>query len=211
MRLFHARYSRSTRVLWALNELGLNAEIVSIALHPSSLRSAEYLRLNPLGRVPTFEINGLTLHESAAIVQFLAGHHADAGIAVSDGDRDYPMYLNWLHFGEASLMRDVSGVARNVFALPPERRCADALATARDALFHTLGVLDLWLVGRAYLIGPRFTAADIVTGYPLLLLAHMEHAHGREDFALSERFPNVFEYQTKLLARPAVQAALARE
>jgi glutathione S-transferase len=100
--LWHCPDARSFRVLWALEELGLPYELHLLPF-PPRVRAPVYLEINPLGTIPAFRDGATFMTESAAIVEYLATRHPDGGLAIAPDEPAYGAWLNWLHFGEATL------------------------------------------------------------------------------------------------------------
>jgi glutathione S-transferase len=194
--LWHCPDTRSFRVLWALEELGLPYELHLLPFPPRE-RAPEYLKVNPLGTIPAFRDGETFMTESAAIVQYLAARHQPNQLLVSEQDSAYGAWLNWLHFGEATLTFPQTLVLR-YRKFQPGR--ADAVADDYARWFMSrLRQVDRALVQSEWLCAKRFTAADISVGYALLLADYLR---------LSERFTQpVADYWARLRVRPAFLAA----
>ena len=101
----HLNNSRSQRVLWLLEELGLAYEIKRYERDPSTLRAPSSLRdVHPLGKSPVITDGALTLAESGAIIEYLVDHHPEAKLAPPPGTPERVRYLYWLHYAEGSAM-----------------------------------------------------------------------------------------------------------
>jgi glutathione S-transferase len=100
--LYHCAAARSFRPLWTLEELGLPYDLKMLPF-PPRLLAKEYLGLNPLGTIPLLLDGGTRMTESAAISQYLATRYGPTPLAVGVNEPDFGAYLNWLHFGEATL------------------------------------------------------------------------------------------------------------
>ena len=163
--LYHAFNARSFRPLWALEALGVPYELKMLPFPPRVL-ARDYLAINPLGTIPALIEGDLRMTESAAICQYLADRHGQGTLSVAPGDRDYGAYLNWLHFGEATLTFPQTLVLRY------RRFEKDRAPLAADDYAK-------WFLARARAVGPaldkgficagRFTAADIAKGYAFKL------------------------------------------
>ncbi len=202
LHLYHCANARSFRVLWLLEELGL-----SYALHvmqfPPRQHAPEYLALNPEGTVPYLVDGDTTLSESIAILQYLDRVHGTGRFSFAPGDQDYAPWLNWLLFGEASLMPPLATILRYRFFAPEEGR-NEAVAAAHEALLRDrLRALESLLAGRDFLCQRGFSTADISVGYVLLLA----HAIGLGTF-LGEATER---YWQRLKSRPAFRAAHIRQ
>jgi glutathione S-transferase len=194
--LWHSPDARSFRVLWALEELGLPYDLHLLPFPPRA-RAPEYLQVNPLGTIPAMRDGATFMTESAAIVQYLATRYGPTDLVVSVDDPAYGAWLNWLHFGEATLTFPQTLVLR-YRQLEPGR--AEHVADDYARWFMSrLRHVDRALQAGGWLCAGRFTAADISVGYALLLANHLK---------LNERFtPAVTDYWLRVSARPAFQAA----
>ncbi|MDE2486040.1 MAG: glutathione S-transferase family protein [Alphaproteobacteria bacterium] len=196
IRLYHCPDARSFRVLWALEELGLPYEL-EILPFPPRAQAPEYLEVNPLGTIPAM-IDGPTfMTESAAIVQYLVTRYGPTELAVEAEDAAYGTWLNWLHFGEATLTFPQTLVLR-YRRFEPGRAEAVADDYARWFLSR-LKHVDRALAQDEWLCAGRFTAADVSVGYALLLANHLK--------LLEHASPAVLAYWERLQARPAFLAA----
>ena len=196
IQLWHCPDARSFRVLWALEELGLDYDLRLLPF-PPRLHAPEYLDVNPLGTIPAFRDGDTFMTESAAILQYLVARYPDAGLGVPVEDPAYGAWLNWLHFGEATLTFPQTLVLR-YRTLEPGRAEVAAEDYARWFLSR-LRHVDGALAASEWLCAGRFTVADISVGYALLLANHLR---------LSEQFsPTVQAYWARLKTRPAFAAA----
>lgn len=201
MKLYHSKGSRSTRVLWLLEELGLDYQLEVLPFEPKALRSADYLQLSPFGKVPVLVDDSVTMFESVAIMQYLLEHFDDGRLRPTHESRHYGEFLQWLHFGEATLMQPIAQMAQHLFILPEAERRPERVEEAKRAFWHLAKGLEEKLTHTEYLVGNKFSAADIVVGYTV-------HA-ARQLGALPEEFKALDAYVERLLARPAFQKALA--
>jgi glutathione S-transferase len=194
--LYHCPDARSFRPLWALEELGLPYEL-HILPFPPRIEAPEYLAINPLGTIPAL-IDGPTfMTESAAIVQYLATRYGPTDLAVDVDDPAHGAWLNWLHFGEATLTFPQTLVLR-YRTFEPGRAEVAADDYARWFLSR-LKHVDRALAEAEWLCAGRFTAADISVGYALLLADHLK--------LLGNVSPAIADYWARLKGRPAFQAA----
>jgi glutathione S-transferase len=200
--LYHCMSARSFRPLWALEELRLPYSLVMLPFPPRSLARG-YLEKNPLGTVPAFFDDELRMTESAAICQYLAAKHSPGALDVAPHEGDYGAYLNWLHFGEATLTFPQSIVLRYSRFETGERRMPQVVEDYTRWFLGRLRSIEAALADRAFLCAGRFTAADISVGYALMLA---------EQLGLAPRFaPAVHGYWTRLQARDGYQRALAAQ
>lgn len=200
IKLYHCTDARSFRPLWALEEMGLAYELIVMPF-PPRYRAKEYMAVNPLGTIPALEDGSTFMTESAAIVQYLVTRHGPSPLAVAVDDPAYGIWLNWLHFGEATLTFPQTLVLRYRRFEPGK---AEVVADDYAKWFLArLRAVDRALQGGEWLCAGRFTAADISVGYALLLA---------ENLGLDAEFsPAVAAYWARLKARPAFQAAKAAQ
>lgn len=200
--LFHCMSARSFRPLWALEELGLPYTLQMLPF-PPRVHAREYMKINVLGTVPTMVDGAITMTESAAICHYLATRTGPTRLSISSGDPEYGPFLNWLHFGEATLTFPQTIMLRYGRFEPAERRLPQAEADYRRWFLARLKGIDTVLSERRYLCGPEFTVADISVGYALMLADYLGLA---QDFSVP-----VLAYWQRLQAREGFQRALAAQ
>jgi glutathione S-transferase len=200
IRLYHCTDARSFRPLWALEELGLAYEL-TVMPFPPRYRAKEYMTVNPLGTIPAMIDGGTFMTESSAIVQYLVTRYGPGPLAVETSEPAYGAWLNWLHFGEATLTFPQTLVLRYRRFEPGK---AEVVADDYAKWFLArLRAVDRALQGADWLCAGRFTAADISVGYALLLAAQLD---------LDTEFtPAVATYWARLQGRPGFQAAKASQ
>ena len=200
MKIHHAPNSRSVRALWLFNELGLPYELEIYPLGDKSMRTPEYLKVHPLGRVPALEDGDLTIFESGAIVQYVLDKYGDGTMVPATRSPDYPTYLQWLHYAEGMIMPQVNIIVVETIFLPEERRNQTNVDRATKLLTRMLTAVDIHVQEREFLAG-GFSGADIMTGHACIV-------SGRLGADISDK-PNVAAYIDRLEARPALQKAWA--
>ncbi|MGH8809012.1 MAG: glutathione S-transferase family protein [Noviherbaspirillum sp.] len=171
--LYHCVSARSFRPLWALEELGLKYALKMLPFPPRVL-AREFLEINPLGTVPAFFDGRMRMTESAAICQYLVTRYGPTPLDVTPQEPDFGAYLNWLHFGEATLTFPQTIVLRYGRFEPPERRLPQAEDDYRKWFLARLRAIDAVVSDKAYLCADRFTAADISVGYALMLAEYLQ-------------------------------------
>lgn len=197
--LYHCVSARSFRPLWALEELGLDYELKMLPFPPRA-KAREYLQSNLLGTIPLLCDGDVRMTESAAICQYLVTRYGPTPLAVSVEEPDFGAYLNWLHFGEATLTFPQTIVLRYGRLEPPERRLPQAEEDYRRWFLARLRGVEAVLSTQSYLCAGRFTAADISVGYALMLAEYL---------GLQEQFPHcVRAYWERLRQREAFARAL---
>jgi glutathione S-transferase len=201
MKLYHCHNARSFRVLWALEELGIGYELVMLPFPPRQLEP-DYLEVNPLGTVPALVDGAVRMTESAAICHYLA-QMAGSPLSVGPQEEAYPVFLNWLHFGEATLTFPQTIVLRYERFEPEETRNFAVGSDYRRWFLSRLRAVEAALGDRSFLCADRFTVADISVGYALMLGATLgldSHYH-----------EHVSAYWERLQDRTGFQLALASQ
>jgi glutathione S-transferase len=164
MKLYGFGATRSLRVLWVLNELGVEFEFVPVNLRAGEHLLPQFLQLNPAGKVPVLVDGNNVLTESAAIVLYLAEKYPNKGLLPVDLTLRAQVY-RWVLFAVTELEQPLWRMTRHTFLYPKDQRSpADIVLAAED--FATVAkVLDQHMIGRQFIVGDRLTAADCVTAY----------------------------------------------
>ena len=200
--LYHCVSARSFRPLWLMEEMGLSYELHMLPFPPRVLQRS-YLEENPLGTVPLLIDGETRMSESAAMCEYLAVRYGPTPLNVSADEADFGAYLNFLHFGEATLTFPQTLVLRYQHFESAERLQPQVVEDYAKWFLARLRTLEPRLQAHEFLCADRFTAADVSVGYALLLAQHL---------ALNERFtPAVAAYWQRLQARDAYQRALQRQ
>jgi glutathione S-transferase len=201
LKLYHCRDARSLRPLWALEEMGLDCELVTLRF-PPRLHHPEYLDVNPLGTVPTFVDGDSVLTESSAICEYLGRRYGPTDLVVREDEPQFGAYLNWMYRSDATLTFPQTLVLRYTRLEPPERRQPQVAEDYAIWYLSRLRAVEAALAGHDHLVADRFTMADITVGYALYLGSTL---------GLDERYkPNCRRYLARLEERPAFQRARAR-
>ena len=211
----HLNNSRSQRILWLLEELGLPYEVVRYQRDPQTmLAPPELKQIHPLGKSPVVTVDGLTLAESGAIIETLVERYGDGRLAPPAGSAEAVRYRYWLHYAEGSampplLLKLVFGRIKKAdmpfFAKP----IADGIADKATASFiqpqidQHLAFMEAELQQRDWFAGPEFTAADVQMSFPL------EAAQSRAGLT-PQTHPRLADWLARIHARPAYQRAIER-
>ncbi|HEX5512838.1 MAG TPA: glutathione S-transferase family protein [Gammaproteobacteria bacterium] len=197
--LYHCMSARSFRPLWMLEELGMPYQLVMLPFPPRVL-ARSYLESNPLGTIPLLLDGQTRMTESAAICQYLCAKRAPTPLQVEPAEAEFGAYLNYLHFGEATLTFPQTLVLRYSRFEPAERRQPTVAEDYAKWFLARLRTLEPLLTTQTYLCAGRFTAADVSVGYALLLAQHL---------GLAPRFtPAVAAYWERLQQRDGYIRAL---
>lgn len=193
--LWHCKDSRSLRALWALEELGLPYRL-HLLRFPPRLFAPEFLGVNPLGTVPYLVDGAVRMTESCAIVHYLC-----EGTALGPDATERADWLNWTYHGDATLTFPQTLVLRYARLEPPERRQPQVAEDYAHWFHARLKLVNARLEQGDWLVGGRFTGADICVGYALYLADVLGLATGFK--------PQTRAYLDRLMARPAFLRANA--
>ncbi len=198
--LHHCEGARSFRCLWAAEEAGFALDLKMWPFPPRWL-AKEFKDVNPLGTIPAWEEDGHLLTESAAICQRIA---QGTPLEIRAEERDYLPYLNWLHRSDATLTFPLTIVLRYTRLEPKERRLPQAVEDYKGFfLGRAKSIEEALSDGRAWLVGDRFTVADICVGYAV----HLSATFGFD----AELGPLTQSWYARLKDRPGFKSARARE
>tara|TARA_B100001175_G_C19400984_1_gene586245 strand:+ start:260 stop:865 length:606 start_codon:yes stop_codon:yes gene_type:complete len=198
LKLYFAPNSRAVKIAWLLEELSLTYEIEKYSVGDRALRTPEYYKIHPMGRIPVLEDGSVRIYESGAIVEYLLARYGKGKFLPQIDEPSFPEYLQWLHYAEGSIMQQVNVLVVETILLPPERKNDVNVARATKLLNVALGNVDNRLQDREYLTG-TFTGADIMTG-------HACFASEKAGANISE-MKNLTAYIHRLLERPALKKA----
>lgn len=184
--------SRGQIVRWMLEELGEPYETVLLD-YGTSMKSPEYLAINPMGKVPAITHRGVVVTEGAAICAYLADAFPEKGLAPPPQDPQRAPYYRWMFFAAGPVEAAVTAKALGLLA-PPER----SMTVGYGSFDDTIGALESAVSGRDHICGDRFTAADVYVGAQI--------AWGLQFNTIPER-PAFRDYASRIQARPAYQRA----
>lgn len=196
LKLYHLEQSRSLRILWLLEELGLDYELKTYSRDPETLRAPASLgERAPMPKSPIIEDDGRVLVESGAIIDYLTEVKANGELAHGPESSHYPEYRQWLHFTEGSLMCPLV-----YHLIASAMGCEhEGLQSFTDGEIATyLGFLTRQLERHDYLVADAFSAADVQMSFPL------EFAEAR---GVLKDYPVLQRYLQRLQARPAYRRA----
>jgi glutathione S-transferase len=193
----HLNNSKSQRILWVLEELGLDYDI-TFYQRAQGFAPPEMRKIHPLGKAPSVEIDGKVMAESGAIVEFLVDRFGAGKLAPARSSDDYGHYLEMLHYAEGSAsMPVVFPLFLGAFGVQSEAFQGYATAQIALQLDYVSGVL----AGREYLVGDDFTAADLQLAFILQTARGLGFLKDR---------PDLLAYLARLEARPAYARAIEK-
>ena len=192
---FYAPHTRASGTLALFEELGVDYDLHLLSLKAGTQRAPEYLAVNPMGKVPAIVHDGALVAEQPAVFIYLADLYADKGLAPSIGDPLRGPYLRWLVFYGSCFEPAIVDRAMKREPAPPSTSPYGSWEQVLDAL-------TAQLEKGPYLFGERFTAADVLWGTAL---------NWTTRFQLVPELPVIRGYIDRVLARPAMQRALAKD
>src|SRR5665213_3120477 len=194
--LYHAAPSRSSIVLWMLEELGQPYDIKLIKLSAGDNLKPDYLAINPMGKVPALKHGDTVITEAAAICTYLADEFPGAKLNIPIGTPRRGVYLKWLFFGPSCIEPAV--IDR---AAPRKEEARRGMLGYGD--FDTvMNVVAQAVVKGPWLMGEQFTAADVIVGSNIRWGMIFKMIPPRQEF---------IDYAARIAARPAAQRAEAKD
>src|SRR4051812_42160918 len=164
--------ARWFRPLWALEELGLPYELKMLPF-PPRVYAKDYLAINPLGTIPLLLDGETRMTESAAIAQYLVTRYGPTLLNVGVDEPAYGAFLNWLHFGEATLTFPQTLYLRYTYLEPEGKKQPQVASDYAKWFLGRLRAIESVVSTNETICAGRFTAADISVGYALLLASRI--------------------------------------
>ena len=209
----HLKNSRSMRIIWLMEELGLDYELKTYDRDPNSqLAPADYRSLHPLGKAPIVTVNDKTLAETGAIVEYFLDLHPGSPLRPEVGSNERVPYQYWMHAAEGSLMPLL--IMQLFFSrmettppFPIKQIVKVVTGKVRDfyltpSLTSMLSYIEETLGRSKYFAGEQLTGADIMMSFPLE--AAMERAN------VGIELPNIAKWLEGIHSRPAYKAAIEK-
>ncbi|HEX5776500.1 MAG TPA: glutathione S-transferase [Caulobacteraceae bacterium] len=195
----HLNESRSQRILWLLEELGLDYEIRKYERDPATrLAPAELKAVHPLGKSPVISDGDRVIHESGAIIDYVIRWHGGGRLAPAADKTAYDEYQMWLHYAEGSAMLPLLLL---MYVMRLGEAGSPLHPRIESEIANHLGYIDQSLSGKAFLLGEELSGADIQMSF----VAEVAKAFGK-----LPAYPNMAAWIERLHARPAWQAALEK-
>lgn len=164
MKLYFAPKTRATRPRWLLEELGVPYELVNIDLEKGEHKQLPYLRVHPLGQVPALVDDDVTVYESIAICMYLADKFIEKKLAPAFGAPERAAYYQWMLFAAATLEPPIGEYFLHSQGLPADKRNPETATRAKEKALAAIKAVEHAMLGKMYLVGEKFSAADIVVG-----------------------------------------------
>jgi len=204
LKLFFAPGACSRVALIALEEIGLPFETHIVAFMAGEHRKADYLALNPSGKVPLLITDGRPLSQNVAILSFLARSFPDAGLLPFSGDPDADaQILSWLARCASDLHPLVTRIRIPAFFCDLPEAPARVRAMAEVSMAAQLAPIEAMLADRPWLLGDRWSLVDAYVHWIWFRISGAGFETGS--------FPNIADFNRRVEERPAVRRAIARE
>lgn len=195
----HLNNSRSHRILWLLEELGLDYDVVKYERDPQTrLAPASLKEVHPLGKAPVIDDDGVRVAESGAIIEYVLHRYGEGRLRPKDTEPHYIAYLQWMHFAEGSAMLPL---LLGLYVGRLGEAGAPLHPRINGEIANHLGYMDRALEGREYFLGFDFSGADIQMSFPA------EVAAARH---LLLPYENLAAFVDRVRARPAYKRAVER-
>jgi glutathione S-transferase len=199
MRLYEFGPTRALRARWALQELGVEFEAVSVNMRAGEHLRPEFLKLNPAAKLPVLVDGDQVLTESAAIVLYLAEKYPQGKLLPSDLMQRAQAY-RWLLFTVTELEQPLWRMARHEFLYPKEKRSPQEIQLAREDFRPMIEVLDRHMQGRKYVVGDSVAVTDFVLAFTL---------DWANEVSLLDDFPGLRQYMENMYRRPKAVMRIA--
>ena len=200
LKLYGTPPTRALRVIWLLNELGLEYEMVPVDLLRGEQRKLDFLTLTPAAKVPVLVDGDLVITESAAIQLYLAEKNPEADYIPTTVEGRAQMY-RWIFFLVTEIEQPLWRIARHTFIYPENQRLPQDIDLARQEGIEMVAVLERHMKDREFLVGDRLSVADFTAAYTL------DWANEEQ---MLENAPRLKAYLESLYARPKAPPTIAR-
>lgn len=198
--LHHLNKSRSKRIIWLLEELGVDYQVIAYQRDSVTfLAPPELKAIHPLGKSPVIEADGKVIAESGAITEYLIAKYAPQRLAPAQESAEYVEYLQWLHFAESS---GILPLLLKVFLTKDGTQTQFLAQYAESEINKVVGYLDQSLQGKNYLVGDTLSGADIMNSFIVEIV---------QQFGLLEQYPNLARYADTLASHPSFVKAQVLE
>jgi glutathione S-transferase len=199
MKLYEFAPTRSIRVRWTLQELGVEYESIPVNLIAGEHRRPEFLKINPAGKIPVLVDGDLVLTESVAIVLYLAEKYRQKGLLPTNLT-ERAQVNRWLLFAATELEQPLWRISRHTALYPEDQRLPGDVPIASQEFEAMAAVLEGHMQGRQFVVGDNVTVADFVVAYTL---------DWGNEARLLDGFPQLLAYVKRMYARPNAPPRIA--
>jgi glutathione S-transferase len=193
--------TRSFRVIWLLEELGLPYQVRAVDLRQRQA-DADFMAHNPAGFMPAIDDDGVAMVDSIAITEYILARYGNGKLAPAPADANFPTYQQFLHLGESGLAAYLNVVVAMRFMTPEAERATVNTRGVEYLFFNRLSLVTRQLAQTPMIAGKDFTAADISVEYALGMAERLGYG--------DKLGPEIKAYRERLSVRPAYKAALAK-
>ena len=194
MELYGAGHSRWAKCYWMLKELGKDFQECPVNFMEGELRSPKFLALNPFGKMPVLKDGDVTLFESTAILNYLGEKFPESGLTPKGGTVERAYYDQWNSYCTTELEQPLWRITKHTVILPEAYRIPADVELAKKDFAYNAKIMDQQLGTKKYLVGDRFTAADITLAYTLGWAIELK---------LLTPYANLLRYTKETHSRPA--------
>ena len=195
----HLNESRSRRITWLLEELGLDYTVHAYQRNPKTrLAPPELEKIHPLGKAPVIRDGDEVIFESGAIIEYLVRKYGNGRLAPASDSRDYNRYLQFLHYAEGSAMLPLM---LKLYTSRLGEGAAPLQPRIESEMQRHLGFLNSELAGRDYFIGNELTGADVQLSFAVQMAVK---------FCGEEAYPNLAAFVRRIEARDAYRRAIEK-
>ena len=198
--IYHLETSRSERIVWLMEELGLEYKLERFPRESTAAAPAPLKAIHGLGKAPVIRDGDTVLAESGAIVEYIVNRYGAGRLAPTPEAPAYPRYLYWLHFAEGSLMSLM--LISLVLSRIPEAGASAVTARIGDRVKQMLAFVNVELGDGPWFAGDTFSAADVMMTFPFTTMRHFLDVD-------TSPYPNIVAYLQRIEARPAYRQAMA--
>jgi glutathione S-transferase len=199
IKLYFAPRTRSVRILWLLEELGLPYQLERVEFIPTARKF--FIQQTPTGKLPTIEDGDVVMFESGAIAEYILERYGKGRLAPPVGSPGRAQFLQWMHFADSTLFAPFGVLVWLTLYRDDADQHPRVIEEGRERASMGLEFLEQQIGEKTWLLGDEFSAADVMMGFSLVA--------GSMLGVLDDRFPRLNAYLGRLQARPAFQKALA--
>ena len=197
LRIYHAPMTRSLRVIWLCEELGLPLDVERISFDKAYRFSDEWLKKHPIGKVPVLEDGDFKMFESGAMLQYILDRYGQGRLQPASGTPEHAIYLQWSWFAESTFARPLGEIVNHRREFKPE--LPEVIGEMQYRAHQCVKAVNQEIGDKEFIAGD-FSAADIMMGYPFFLC---------DNLAPFEGYENARSYWDRLKQRPAAQQVFA--
>ncbi|WP_339713928.1 glutathione S-transferase [uncultured Sneathiella sp.] len=195
----HLNDSRSQRILWLLEELDIDYEVVNYQRDATTrLAPSELKNIHPLGKSPVIMDGDISIHESGAITDYLIRTYGSGKFTPKTGTKEYEKYVEWLHYAEGSAMLPL---LLRLYTARLGDAAAPLMPRIDDETANHFSFMNSEMTDREFFVGANLTGADIMMSFPL------EAARAR---GILDDYPALSNYVAQIQQRPAYLRALEK-